>query len=116
MGEVRGAEAAAPTGCLHQARWQLAVTPRTAVPVWTLRNSRGLGTTCKASGSSPGLGGSPGLAPPLSSIPPGGHNKARALSSPISTCCLLLLHPECLGGSPSPLRWGWGKQHLLNAY
>lgn len=40
MGEVGGAEAAAPTGCLHRARRarrQLAVAPRTPVPVWTLK-------------------------------------------------------------------------------
>ena len=39
MGEVWGAEVGAPTGCLHRARWELAVTPQTPVPVWTLKTT-----------------------------------------------------------------------------
>lgn len=68
-------------------------------------------TSCKASGSPRGWRGSPGPAPLLGCLPPGGKDKARALSSLVSTCCLLL-HPESLGGSPSPLRWGWGQPAL----
>lgn len=69
-------------------------------------------TSCKASGSTRGGRGSPGPAHLLSALPPGGRDTAKALSSPVSTCCLLL-HPESLGGSPSPPRWGWGQPALM---
>ena len=111
MGEVWGAEVGVPTGCLHRARWELAVTPRTPVSVWTQKTTVDSGDQLQSLWVSTPWQGSPGPAPLLSSLPPGGQDKAKALSSLVSTCCLLL-QPESLGGSPSPLRWGWGQPAL----